>query len=84
MRKMFSDTYAKFYTLMALALIVGFLGMEVSLGDASVSGLVIGTVDDAGSGVASDNLPTLLLGLGAGALLVAGAVYLYVMERRDY
>jgi|GEM_PF-2124861 len=91
---MYPETYTRFYIFMALALVLGFIGMEVattgvSLEQASVSGMATSTIKDAGpsltgAGTPGSNLIFLMIGVVAGAVLVGTAVYIYQVERRRY
>ncbi len=85
------ETYTRFYTFMAVALVLGFIGMEivttgVSL-DAGVSGMATRTFADAGpsltgTGTPGSNLVFLLIGVVAGAVIVGTAVYIYSVEKK--
>ncbi len=85
---MFADTYTKFYIFMVVALLMGFVSMEiattgVNLGD--LSGMATNTIAGAhpalGAGTPGSNMIFLLIGILAGAALVGTVVYVYKVEK---
>jgi hypothetical protein len=87
-----AETYTKFYVFMALALVLGFAGMEVAttgvaLRESELTGMALHGVADAGtsltgSGTPGSNLIFLLIGVVAGAVIVGTAVYIYSVEKK--
>lgn len=91
---MHPQTYTRFYSLIALALALGFIGMEVAttgvaIKSGQLTGMATQTVDDAGpsltgNATAGSNLIFLLIGVFAGAVIVGTAIYIYNIERKRF
>jgi nitrogen fixation-related uncharacterized protein len=89
---MHPETYTRFYTLMAIALVLGFIGMEVATTGTnfanSISGMATHSVDQAssatGNGSPGSNLLFLLVGMVAGAVIVGTIVFIYHVERKRH
>jgi hypothetical protein len=88
---MFPESYTKFYALMAVALVLGFIGMEVVTSgvpwQSALSGMATHTVSNAGPGLTTGGTPgsnLLFLGIGvlAGAVIVGSAIYIYTVEKK--
>ena len=89
---MHPETYTRFYILVVVALVLGFIGMEVAttgvaLREQDLTGRATQTIADAGpsltgSGTPGSNLLFLLIGVVAGAAIVGTAVYIYHVERK--
>ncbi len=88
---MFAESYTKFYVFIILALVLGFIGMEVAttgieLQDDQLSGRVTETIDDTDAAIGADipNAPLIFLLIGglAGAIIVGTVVYIYHYEKK--
>lgn len=87
---MHPETYTRFYILIAAALLIGFVGMEVATtGSAlggSMSGMATYDITDAssltGNGTPASNLIFMLIGMIAGAVIVGTALFIYQVERK--
>jgi len=87
---MFAETYTKFYVFVVLALVVGFLGMEVATSGITwgegPTGMVSAADAHSLTSTASPgaNLLFLFIGVVAGAIIVGTAVYIYNIEKKQY
>ncbi len=89
---MHPETYTRFYALVVVALVLGFVGMElgtsgVALGQQDLTGRATQTIADAGPSLTGNatpgsNMVFLLIGVFAGAVIVGTAVYIYQVERK--
>ncbi len=86
---MFAETYTKFYLFMAVALLVGFVSMEVAtsgLAPGRLSGMATASVADAAPALdqaaPGSGLLYLLIGVLVGAAVVATVLYVYKVETR--
>lgn len=89
---MHPETYTRFYVLIIIALVLGFVGMEigtsgVALTQQDLTGRATQTIADAGPSLTGNatpgsNLIFLLVGIFAGAVIVGTVVYIYQVERK--
>lgn len=87
---MHPETYTRFYVLVAVALLLGFIGMEVATTGIAfndgVSGMATRTIEGVesvtGNGTPGSNMIFLLIGVVAGAVIVGTAIFIYSVERK--
>ena len=86
---MYGHTYTKFYALVVLALVLGFIGMEVVSTDvdlgSGISGFVAYEAEDGliESSDIAGNWAFLFIGVAAGAVLMATITHIYHSEKRN-
>ena len=86
---MFAQTYTKFYVLVILALVLGFIGMEVITSDTAFSGsLTAYATLDATDGMIEEEIAGnwifLFIGIFVGGAIMASVAYIYATEKKHY